>query len=197
MRNVLDSHIRELNYHGSLSFSYNIAQESVTVYSPHWINRLRANRYIWWIFVILQLWIISWPIIWVMEKRYELAHTRWYASLSCPHQEADALAIEYASGRAPAQLGEYWANAVKRAAWSKRCGDSNTLTRMDAERAQGLNMQQLLGLDGRTDSQAEQERRARVNNGNAGFVDHMVGFVRGVGEVSQDWRLTMGWGNNS
>ncbi|KAJ5286977.1 hypothetical protein N7478_002663 [Penicillium angulare] len=194
MRNVLASHIRELNYLGSVAFQFDIAQQSVTIYSPHWINRMRANRYIWWAFVILQLWIIAWPIIWFMESRYELVHTRWHSSVSF---DMTGLSKEYARGRDEATLGEFWAPAVKRAAWSKRCGQGNTLTRMDAERVQGLTQNQLLGLEQRTDSEAEQERRGRINNGNGGFMDHVVGFVRGVGEVGQDWRLTMGWGGNS
>ncbi|KAJ5733413.1 hypothetical protein N7493_002199 [Penicillium malachiteum] len=196
MRNVLTSHIRELNYHGSVSFSFTIAQEHVTIYSPHWINRLRANRYVWWTFVILQLWILSWPLIWFMEKRYELAHTRWYSSIDCPLNET-GLNKEYARGRDEATLGLFWAPAVKRAAWSRRCGEGDTLTRMDAERVQGLSLEQLLGVRQQTDSAAEVERRQRINSGNGGFVDHVVGLVRGVGEVGQDWRLSMGWGDNS
>ncbi|KAJ6006509.1 hypothetical protein N7451_004453 [Penicillium sp. IBT 35674x] len=194
MRNVLASHIRSLNYLGSVDFSFTIAQQSVTIYSPHWINRLRANRYIWWVFVILQLWIITWPIIWFLEKRYELVHTRWHSSISLdPHS---GLVKDYARGRDEATLGEFWGPAVKRMAWSQRCGQGNTLTRMDAERVQGLDTDQLLGIQ-RGDSEAERERRERVNRGDAGFVDHMVGLVRGVGEVGQSWRLTAGWGANS
>ncbi|KAJ6103206.1 hypothetical protein N7486_005633 [Penicillium sp. IBT 16267x] len=194
MRNVLASHIRSLNYLGSVDFTFTVAQQSVTIYSPHWINRLRANRYIWWIFVILQLWIITWPIIWLLEKRYELVHTRWHSSIN--HDMNSGLIKEYARGRDEATLGEFWGPAVKRMAWSQRCGQGNTLTRMDAERVQGLDTDQLLGLQ-RGDSEAERERRERVNRGDAGFVDHMVGFVRGVGEVGQGWRLTAGWGANS
>ncbi|KAJ5753998.1 uncharacterized protein N7511_008151 [Penicillium nucicola] len=194
LRNVLSSHIRELNYRGSLDFSFSTAHSSVTIYSPHWINRVRANRYAWWIIVILQLWIITWPIIFFMEKRYEVAHVKWHASL-VPETES-ALIKCYAQGRDESALGEYWAPAVKQAAWSRRRGGGDVLTRMDAERVQGYSMQQLLGM--RTDtSDSERERRERVSNGTGGFVDNVVGLVRGVSEAGQDWRMSMGWGANS
>ncbi|QQK48300.1 Peptidoglycan-binding Lysin subgroup [Penicillium digitatum] len=165
MRNVLSSHIRELNYRGSISFDLFIAQRSVTIYSPHWINRLRANRFIWWAVVLLQLWIIAWPVIFFMEKRYEVVHTRWNASLR-PESDS-ALTKCYAFGRDESSLAEYWAPAVKQAAWTRRQGEGDLLTRMDADRLQGYSTQQLLGLRGAT-SDTETERRERVNRGQGG-----------------------------
>ena len=81
LRNSLDTHIRDLNYRGSISISQSLAHGTVTVYSPHWINRLRLNNWVWWPIVILQLWIFTWPIIWFMRRhtpifvsKIELAH---------------------------------------------------------------------------------------------------------------------------
>ncbi|KAJ5372771.1 hypothetical protein N7517_004777 [Penicillium concentricum] len=193
MRNVLTSHIRELNYRGSINFSLSTAHRSVTIYSPHWINRLRTNRFVWWVVVILQLWIITWPVIFFMEKRYEVVHTRWNASL-IPESDSP-LAKCYAFGRDESSLAEYWAPAVKQAAWTRRHGEGNLLTRMDADRLQGYSTQQLLGLRAAS-SDTELDRRQRVNSGEAGFVDNIVGLVRGIGEVGQDWRLSAGWGAN-
>lgn len=194
LSNVLTSHIRSLNYRGSVSCKFVLAQQSVSVYSPHWINRLRANGYVWWICVLLQLWIIAWPIIWLVEKRYEVAQTQWHASLlSDPNS---SLAKCYARNRDETELGEFWAPAVKQAAWSRRQGDCNVLTRLDAERLHGMGTEQLLGFRG-GDSEAERERRARVDRGDGGFVDGVVGLARGISEVGQDWRLSMGWGANT
>ena len=61
---------------------------------------------------------------------------------------------------------------------------------------QGLSTDQLLSLRS-SESQAELERRERVNRGEAGFFDNVVGLVRGVREVQQDFRLGMGWGANT
>ena len=107
--------------------------------------------------------------------------------------ETDSALIKcYAQGRNESALAEYWAPAVKQAAWTRRRGEGSVLTRMDVERVQGYSMQQLLGMRA-TDSDSERERRERVNNGAGGFVDNVVGLVRGVSEAGQDWRMTMGW----
>ena len=45
--------------------------------SDHFINRYRYNVYIWWTCVILQLWIITWPILWLMTRRWEVLSARW------------------------------------------------------------------------------------------------------------------------
>ncbi|KAJ5519979.1 hypothetical protein N7463_000432 [Penicillium fimorum] len=195
MNNVLSSHIRELNYRGSLSFNLSTAQRSVTIYSPHWINRLRTNRFVWWVVVLLQLWIITWPVIFFLEKRYEVVHTRWNASL---RPESDSpLAKCYAFGRDESSLAEYWAPAVKQAAWTRRQGEGDLLTRIDVDRLQGSwTPAALRSLHG-SSSETELERRQRVNSGQAGFVDNVVGLVRGIGEAWGDRRLSDGWGANT
>ncbi|KAJ5370428.1 uncharacterized protein N7496_006520 [Penicillium cataractarum] len=194
MRNIFDSHIRELNYRGTIYQCFTQAHSSVTIYSPHWINRLRTNKYIWWLVVLLQLWIITWPIIWFMEKRYEIAFTRWNASLD-PNTESSLVKC-YARNRNESALAEWWAPAVKQAAWTRRSGDNNLLTRLDAERVQGMSTEQLINFRPQ-ESCAEIERRERMARGQGGFIDNVVGLARGISEVGQDWRFTMGWGANS
>lgn len=130
LKSVLTSHIRSINYCGSIVYKLTIAHQSVSVYSPHWINSLRMNRYVWWICVFLQLWILTWPIIWLMEKRYEVIQTSWRPYLG--HQTSDRI-----------ELGEFWAPTVKEAAWRGRC---IVLTRLDAKRLQGISTEQLLGI---------------------------------------------------
>lgn len=194
MRNLLSSHIKSLNYLGSINIWLVQSQRSVTIYSPHWINRLRANKFIWWLCVLLQLWLITWPVIWFLEKRYEIVNTRWNASLD-PGSESGLVKC-YAQGRDEAGLAEFWSPSVKQAAWTRRQGEAGMLTKLDAERLQGLSRDELLGLGRREESDAERERRDRVHRGEGGFADGVVGLVRGVSEVRQDWRLAMGWGGD-
>lgn len=191
MRNVLASHIRDLNYRGSTSFWLKKGYGSVTVYSPHWINRLRTNNFVWWICVLLQLWIFTWPVIWLMEKRYEVARSLWNASLD-PGSETGLIKC-YPQGRDETQLGEFWAAAVKQAAWTRQQGSGSLLTRNDAERLRNMSNEQIIGIQ-RCESEAERQRRERVHSGQGGVMDSVVGLVRGVSEASQDYRLAMGWG---
>ncbi|KAJ5924932.1 hypothetical protein N7454_007571 [Penicillium verhagenii] len=194
MRNVLASHIRDLNYRGSTSFWLKNGYSSVTIYSPHWINQLRTSNFVWWACVLLQLWIITWPVIWLMEKRYEVARSQWNASLD-PGSDTGLIKC-YAHGRDETQLGEYWAAAVKQAAWTRRQGSGSLLTKTDAERLQNMTNDQIIHIQ-RCESEAERQRRERVHSGQGGLMDSVVGLVRGVSEASQDYRLTMGWGANS
>ncbi|KAF7719386.1 Uncharacterized protein PECH_004880 [Penicillium ucsense] len=194
MRNIFNAHIRELNYRGSIDQGITQAHRTVTIYSPHWINRLRTNNFVWWIVVLLQLWIITWPIIWFVEKRYEIASARWNASLI--PEWGNGLVRIFAQGRDESALAEWWAPAVKQAAWTCRSDRDNLLTRLDAERMQGMTTAQIVNT--RTqDSAAESERRQRVARGEGGFVDNVVGLARGISEVGQDWRFSTGWGANT
>lgn len=101
----------------------------------------------------------------------------------------------YARGRDEHTLAEFWAPAVKQAAWTRR-KDNEVILLEDAERLQGLSTEQILRAR-ISDSEAEIERRRRVDRGDGTFVDSVVGLARGVSEVRQDWNLTMGWGGNT
>ncbi|KAJ5568682.1 hypothetical protein N7450_011168 [Penicillium hetheringtonii] len=164
LRNALDTHIRDLNYRGNINISQFSAHGTVTVYSPHWINRLRLNAF-------------------VCRNNMERS------SRSRPYNRPRKM---LRTGRDESELAQFWAPAVKQAAWTRRKRENGLLTRIDAERLQGLTTEQLLGLRDNP-SGAESERRARVDRGEGGFVDGIIGLARGVSEISQDYRLRMGW----
>lgn len=187
MHPCLTSHIRSLNYRGHINISTSLAHSSVTIYSPHWINRLRAKPFVYWIFIILQLWIITWPVIWWLERRYEVVRSTWYTShlLEDPTARTNGRRV-YARGRDEAGLAEFWAPAVKQAAWRRQQGEE-ILTEQDALRALVMREDPLLGNGwDRAASLAERERREFLNRGNGTLIDSVVGLVSGV----QD----QGWG---
>src|SRR5436190_12134253 len=76
--------IRSTNYRGLITTSTYTYHDHLTVYSPSLINRLRTNPFIWWICVLLQLWIIAWPLIFLLESRYEVVFAEWYVSRTDP-----------------------------------------------------------------------------------------------------------------
>ncbi|OKL57238.1 hypothetical protein UA08_07406 [Talaromyces atroroseus] len=178
-RDCLTSHIRDTSYRGQITMRMEIVNGSLTIYSPHWINKLRNNRFVFWMCIILQLWCITWPVIWLLEKRYEVVRSCW----------------KYARGCDEHDLGEFWAPVVKQAAWGRR--RYNEVIRLeDAQRAEGLTTAEILRVPIH-DSEAEIERRERVNRGDGTFSDSVVGFVRGLSEVRRGWNLTAGWGENT
>jgi len=152
MCNILYWHIRSLDYRGTTSICLKNVPSSITIYSSHWINKLRANKFVWWICVLLQLWIINWPTIWLMEKRYEVVRSHWNASL---RMRSTGL-VEYAQGHDERQLGEFWASAVKQAAWGRRQGGA-VLTKEDAQRLRDMTTEQILH-GGSRESAAERQR---------------------------------------
>lgn len=192
--NCLTSHIRDTNYRGDITMRMEFANCSLTIYSPHWVNKLRNNKFVFWLCIVLQLWLVTWPIIWILEKRYEVVHSRWYASHTS-EQGGTARIKRYARGNDEHGLGELWAPAVKQAAWGHRQSGEVILWK-DAQRVVGLTTSQVIRAPVH-DSEAEIERRRRVDRGDGTFTDSVVGFVRGVSEVRQGWNSTMGWGGHT
>ncbi|CRG91608.1 hypothetical protein PISL3812_08658 [Talaromyces islandicus] len=193
--NCLKSHIRDINYRGAISMQLVVSKSTITVYSPHWINRLRNHGVVYWVFILTQLWILAWPVIWLLERRYEVVNSSWYASCTEEDSTGHSRARTYAHGRDEHALGEFWAPAVKQAAWARRT-NGEIVSRDDAQRLQGLTTEQLLRGTVGSDSQAEIERRQRMQRGEGSFVDSVVGLARGVNEVRQGWNMSMGWGGN-
>src|SRR3981081_931853 len=76
---ALTSHIRDLNYRGHIQTKLALANRSIAVYSPHWINRLRIHPYVFWFCILTQLWMITWPVLWLLEHRDEAIVSEWYA----------------------------------------------------------------------------------------------------------------------
>lgn len=137
MRSELRSYLRSLNYRGDIEITASsIQNEFVTIYSPHWINRLRNNPFVFWLCVLLQLWIVTFPVIVALEKRYQVVQSVWRSS----RQVEDATAPSgwrkvYAHGRNEAKLADFWAAAVMQAAWDQQNG-GEILTESDLPRLQ-------------------------------------------------------------
>ncbi|XHF99735.1 hypothetical protein AWENTII_003225 [Aspergillus wentii] len=174
LNSALTSQLRSLNYRGNVHIYVSLSRGSVTVYSPHWINRLRTNKFIYWLCIILQLWILTWPIIWFLERRYEVVRSVWYSSRDVKDSRHPAgWRKVYACGHDENALADLWGPAVTQAAWERRLyGD--VLSEQEVER--------LL--------RAGRERRERRGI----VIDPLVlGMVRGVGQVGR-WDMTWGWG---
>ncbi|KAB8236585.1 uncharacterized protein BDW43DRAFT_240763 [Aspergillus alliaceus] len=124
IQSSLTSHLRSLNYQGNIQISTSFSNQSFTVYSPHWINRARNSNFIYWICLILQLWLITWPIIWFLERRYAVVGSVWLFSREVGSQRV------YARDRDEADIAEDLAPVVTQAAWERRL-DGKFLTDQD------------------------------------------------------------------
>ncbi|KAL2818734.1 hypothetical protein BDW59DRAFT_165395 [Aspergillus cavernicola] len=122
MRTTLTSQIRSTGYQGHISITPAIANGVVRIYSPHWINTLRNNTFAYWTCIILQLWILTWPVIWFMERRYEVIRSEWFSSqnIADPSLPGGSGRI-YAGGHSEEAAAELWAPVVREAAWQGKC----------------------------------------------------------------------------
>lgn len=177
VENAVSSHIRSLNYRGSIAVETHINNAGFTVYSPHWINRLRINNFVWYLVVILQLWILTWPVIWLMEKRYEVVKCRWYFAMK------GGGIVELAKGYDEEGWVRLWGRAIKRAA-ETRTRNGEYLIKEDIDLAE---QPEMIGEE-------EVARRERVRSGQGGWMDSAVGLMRSASEVHREYNRAAGWG---
>ncbi|PYH43078.1 NuoB/complex I 20 kDa subunit family protein [Aspergillus saccharolyticus JOP 1030-1] len=141
MRTKLISHIRSTGYQGHVHVAPSLANGMITIYSPHWVNRLRNHGFVYWACIILQLWIITWPIIWFLERRYEVVRSEWYSSqLVCDPAHPDGQRKVYAGNQDELTAAEAWAPVVREAVWQGRKG-GDILGEEEVERLRRLGTQ--------------------------------------------------------
>lgn len=189
LRRVLTGHLRSLNYRGKVTIEPVLANGRITIYSPHWVNTMRNNGFIFWACIILQLWILTWPVIWVLERRYEIVRSNWFV-----HGENQNLSSETPQGgelgRGPdeASIAELWAPIVRQAAWEQR---QDQLPLMD---------QEIPALRKRDTERRREE--ARVNGPGNEWIQRSQSVLgvatdlMGIGNLGRQGTRS-GWGNSN
>ncbi|KAK2809473.1 hypothetical protein FQN50_003741 [Emmonsiellopsis sp. PD_5] len=187
----LTSLIRSLNYRGHITITSHLHNASLKIYTPHPLNRLRTNPYIWWTCVLLQLWLLTWPLLILLERRYEPIHATWYAWY---HDQ-------YACGMDEEAWLGFFENVVRETVMGRGRGGEvvgfreavgANRRRERVERGEGVEEEV------RQETEAERQRRERVERGEGNWADSLVGVVRGVAEVRRDFgrRSDGGWGGD-
>ena len=75
LKALITALVRSINYRGDLSVTFAITNSRVTVYSPCWQNHYREKLWLRWIFYLTFLWVISWPYLWFITRRWEVETT--------------------------------------------------------------------------------------------------------------------------
>ncbi|EAS35720.3 uncharacterized protein CIMG_01074 [Coccidioides immitis RS] len=178
IRRQVISIIRSTNYCGTITVSPFIQQSRVTIYSPSLINRLRTSSFVWWTCVILQLWIITWPLLILLEKRYEIVRVEHHVSRGGVYSSPGGSENDWVQTYTP---------AIKAAALGRRQGE--VVTTADIPRARDMFMNRL-------DSESERERRQRIDRGEGTWADSVVDLVRGLSEAAHRWNVNQSWGSD-
>ncbi|KLJ06683.1 hypothetical protein EMPG_17821 [Blastomyces silverae] len=175
--------IRSLNYRGHISIEIRTHNAHLTIYSPSLLNKLRINTFVWWACIILQLWIITWPLLILLEKRYEPITATWYAQYD----------EQPACGLSESMWLNLFTPVIKRSVLARaRDGEM-----VGIEEARGaMDEAERVARGESTESESERERRERMQSGQASWTDSLVGVVRGVAEVGREYNQAVGWGGD-
>lgn len=201
--------LRSTNYRGSIGITFPLEDRATIVMSDHPINRYRTNRLIWWLCVIFQLWIITWPLLWLMTKHWEVVSVYWPCRIfvdeagGWPNADEELAEVTHegtrpdgwdARGERDVRLAamsemswvEDWRCAITRAAEDKRRGMLHISDKNAAQAAEQRNAER-----------AWETRQRFITASKGGFVGAATGLLQGASDVWRDSRLARGWGGNT
>lgn len=78
LERLIRAAVSETNYRGHVSVTFPTTHTSLIVYSPGKINQWRMTTWIRWVFYLSCLWIIAWPVLFLVTSRYEVVKSVWY-----------------------------------------------------------------------------------------------------------------------
>ena len=178
---LLRSAIYETNYKGHVEINFQSLYTKVIVYSPGKINEWRSTAWIRWLFYLTFMWIISWPILFFLTRKYHVIKVDFH--------NADML-NEDGGRRKCAVMSEVewfhlWESAIKRAALARmKCGD----TCLDDSYRIATAQADARGLVASTRLQQQPQ-----TTGNA-FADGALSFLGQGLRAAEDWNASRGWG---
>lgn len=178
LEQLLRSAIAATNYKGHLAIDWPTQYRRVIVYSPGMINRWRTTTWIRWVFYLTFLWIVSWPILFLVTKKYEVVKVVYRYADRPVDDGGERVCTVMSEG----EWFQRWESAVQRAAVSRmickdRCLDEEY--RLATARA---------------DSRGTQPRE-QIRTGNS-FADGAISFLGEGLRVAEGWNAQRGWGGD-
>lgn len=73
---ITNNVIRKTSYRGHVDISFPVADKNVDIFTPHWVNRARVS-WVRWLFYLTFLWLITWPILFFLTKRWSVYCVKW------------------------------------------------------------------------------------------------------------------------
>ncbi|KAK6543058.1 hypothetical protein TWF694_006984 [Orbilia ellipsospora] len=161
--------IQSTNYGGNIQITFPTTHNLVKIRPPNKLTELRYNKFIRWFCYLTFLWIITWPVLFFMTRRYNVVRSVW------PMSAVDI------TGRRRVKMSEdqwfdYWRLAIRRAVLGRRQG---TVTEQDL-----IELAAEAGMP-----------RVNIRTGSQ-FVDNVLGGAAGFFNNIADQRRMFGWGRN-
>ncbi|PQE05485.1 ABC transporter protein [Rutstroemia sp. NJR-2017a BBW] len=120
LEKYIRSAISETRYRGHVSVKFATTHDRVIFYSPGKINDWRLNNYIRWFFYLTFLWVISWPVLFFLTRKYEVV------TVNFPYADKLEDTAEERRFTRMSELDWYnlWSSSIKRAALARmKCED--------------------------------------------------------------------------
>lgn len=128
VRGHLDALVRRSNYRGTLEITFPIQDEHVEVWSDCRTNQWRLTQWIYVLFCVSMLWVLTWPYLFLRTRRFEVVSAVWnYATVDAEGRTRYTTISED-------QWYNLWGRAISKAVLTKR---QCTLDQQDLLAAEG------------------------------------------------------------
>lgn len=174
--------VTSTNYRGSVNIRFLTLHNRVIVYSPHMINEWRMTPWVRWFFYLTFLWVISWPVLFLITRRYEV--------VNCIYQYADRPAgvganTRKATVQSETEFVDRWEAALRSAILGRMIKKDSWLD--EEYRVQVLQEEVARG---------QAAARALHGSGNAD-IDGAIGAIAATRNLVPGYNDASGWGYDS
>lgn len=166
LREQLEALVRSMSYRGHLQVSFPVQDHTVQVWNECRTNQWRLTKWIYVMFCISMLWLLSWPYLFLRTKRFETVSSEWHFSRVDPEGRKRYVSVT------EDQWYNMWARPIAKAVLSKRQGV--------------LDQQDLIAADGADPA---------FNTGHS-TVDGALGFFRAGVNAMNEVNRHLGWGED-
>ncbi|KAM3084418.1 hypothetical protein ACMFMG_001477 [Clarireedia jacksonii] len=77
LEQYIRSAISGTHYRGHLDVRFPTTHDRVIIYSPGKINEWRITTWVRWFFYLTFLWLVSWPTLFLLTRKYEVVKVRF------------------------------------------------------------------------------------------------------------------------
>lgn len=166
VREQLEALVRRMNYKGHLQVSFPVQDHTVQVWNECRTNQWRLTKWIYVMFCVSMLWLLSWPYLFLRTKRFETVSSEWHFSRVDPEGRKRYVSLT------EDQWYNMWARPIAKAVLSKRQGV--------------LDQQDLIAADGADPA---------FNTGHS-TVDGALGLFRAGVNAMNEVNRHLGWGED-
>lgn len=172
----ITSLVGSTNYRGHLKVTFPITHNRVTVYSPCWQNDYREKLWLRWMFYLTFFWIISWPYLWFMTRRWEVVTAVF------PYSCAPECGNRRFVTKSEEAFYKEWKSSIRRAVVGKKQGWIDEEYKLATEEAI---------------SEAGPDGLSRIPSTGNATADGALGFLRQAVNAGRDVAMAGGWGADS